>query len=744
MNAHRSRMTFGLAIFMAIGLATLLTQERALADDPPGFFSGWQVSGRNSFHSEYYDTDGDPANSSYAHKFGQFYNDLSINVSKQFSPFHQVRGNMAGVINDSKYRYDRHGITLERFNLTQEQGETAMPYRAEVGDTYGFFTPRTLQRSLKGGQAEFQPGGRFFGARNTIQLVAGDGSARDYRDSLTEDTYYGASWLLQWDKTALSVNWAGNKTQSDPSTQTASLQQGVGGVALNHLAEAGGQHLEVDAELTTFNGNPAGTGSAAEANDRRANAFFFRLSGRSTPMPLTYTFKYEDYGQGYQPKGASVSQDRRTIDANLGWQFQTGLSLRLRRQYYKNSQATANPTDTNVFGATLSGALPTRVFPDLNMNLDGFVNNVEDRSLTAKTENRSLNASFNATLVKALTGGVRAGYQETVNELTGDKTSITRSLGFNLGHPVRIETLTGSISAGMTYRSVDAPNNGDNREPGFTLGLNLRNGSHQFDLSAYYRDYRPLSAGHVLTQGGSAAYTYSFGAHSIRLDGSLNQRDPDLSLYTTDYKVALTYDYAFSFPGTRMPEAPDASAPSARTVPEPAVPSLAFTGRRISGLVPGATMDQAEGWLEKAGIGSGVTTGNTHVYETRFFDTVYQRQRLAIITDAGNRISVAGVVVDIEATGTPETLEQLYDELRAVLARRYGAPQTYEQGEFGPNFFNEVNNGTFIRNTEWFTPSGIVRLGIPRRLDRQVRIEVQIRREFPGQKDTLWSMEPVR
>jgi hypothetical protein len=40
--------------------------------------------------------------------------------------------------------------------------------------------------------------------------------------------------------------------------------------------------------------------------------------------------------------------------------------------------------------------------------------------------------------------------------------------------------------------------------------------------------------------------------------------------------------------------------------------------------------------------------------------------------------------------------------------------------------------------------AGVLRFGIPRRYDGQVRTEVQHRRTFPQARDTLWSIEKIR
>ncbi|HRE12716.1 MAG TPA: hypothetical protein PLD37_00810, partial [Usitatibacteraceae bacterium] len=53
--------------------------------------------------------------------------------------------------------------------------------------------------------------------------------------------------------------------------------------------------------------------------------------------------------------------------------------------------------------------------------------------------------------------------------------------------------------------------------------------------------------------------------------------------------------------------------------------------------------------------------------------------------------------------------------------------------------------GRFIRITEWSTQAGTtLRLGIPRRLDGEARIEIHHARRFAGPRDTAWGLESVR
>jgi hypothetical protein len=52
--------------------------------------------------------------------------------------------------------------------------------------------------------------------------------------------------------------------------------------------------------------------------------------------------------------------------------------------------------------------------------------------------------------------------------------------------------------------------------------------------------------------------------------------------------------------------------------------------------------------------------------------------------------------------------------------------------------------GRFIWIMEWSRADGIIRYGIPRRLDGQIRMEVQFAGSFPPESDTLWSIERVK
>lgn len=65
-------------------------------------------------------------------------------------------------------------------------------------------------------------------------------------------------------------------------------------------------------------------------------------------------------------------------------------------------------------------------------------------------------------------------------------------------------------------------------------------------------------------------------------------------------------------------------------------------------------------------------------------------------------------------------------------------------GAFAADIEEALAAERFARVAEWDTPTGVLRLGIPRRLDRVVRIEIRHAHDLPDLRKGLWSLESVR
>lgn len=375
------------AVLFLLGLILCGPARAVFAADVATVLPGWSVSGQNSMHVDYYNSHG--PNGAYLQKGWRPYNDLNIRFQNVQNPFNTVKGYASGAINGSPYRSNQYGVILERFNINQENGEAAIPYRMDLGDFHGFQTPRLLQRSLKGAQLELQPG-QLLGAQNSL-LFQGGGASRDFFDNrLADNLFGGASWLMQWNRTKASVNFVYN--DQAPQSGVPDLRQYVAGLAVNHHFNFLAQTLSLDAELNYLRGDNAQNGESLRDGGLGA---FAQFQGRGK-IPLTYSLRYEEYDKAYIPRGGVVSAGRRTIDARAGWQSSLNYAITGRGQYYRDGIGSTVTTDTYVFGLGMSGAVPNPWIKGVNASLDVYRQQAE--SDPSKTIVHSLAANLTSPL----------------------------------------------------------------------------------------------------------------------------------------------------------------------------------------------------------------------------------------------------------------------------------------------------------------------------------------------------------
>ncbi len=244
------------------------------------------------------------------------------------------------------------------------------------------------------------------------------------------------------------------------------------------------------------------------------------------------------------------------------------------------------------------------------------------------------------------------------------------------------------------------------------------------------------AADDIETHDVGVSYNYRTGPHTFGVEMQYQKRAPDSVDNTDSYKLGAFWRIDFTRPARRLgaerPRAPGAAGPA---------DADSF---RLTVIAPGMPLAVARRALAKFGIEGGITRPDSLVYEMRLLAEIDQRQRLALVHERG-RVTKVALIIDLEGTGRPGTAEQLFERVRESFLRRYGAPVgTFEEGEFSATLVEDVKASRFIRIIEWQTSVGTVRLGIPRRLDRQVRIEAQLAPVFPPPRETLWSIDRVR
>ena len=720
------------AILFSLSLSPSFAQSQSslvgsLLDQ--NLFALWHISGTNSVHFDHYENSGDPNAENFSTEGNQFYDEFDINFFRHKSAYESFRGQASGAINDSVYRLQDQGPVLERFNFTWEKGDSTAPFRLETGDYFGYFSLRTLQRSLKGLQVELQPD--FGNGQQLHSLVFLTGTNQsDYRSiNPSDDLYTGFSWLIQdpfWGN--LFVNTVHNDR---PRGTLPSRHQWVTSVGGEKELPVGGQQLTFDTELAYLNGDVENTVFGEHQSDP---GFYFEMNGRSE-SPLTYSFRAEQYGENFRPNGGVITPDRRSFEGHAGWKFPIGLRLQTRYQRVRDNLEVGNQLDTNTVGIKLLGS----IFPGAPTAsaIDAFIEDKENQDKTTDSQTRTLNVNLPLLLGGGWTGAVANFIQTVQDKTTGTDTS-TYQIQPGLTHSFGVLGCQGSIGPGFLVRWIKGgSSNSTDSGPMLSLGLRRDKHSLRANYSLLYQDHHAPSTANEVTDNTSLNYTYTQGNHTFGIEAEIHERDPENAKYNRGTRIGFVYTYAFD-----KPERSESSV-----LKEKLESKGAFAVTRGQGPVdlvdlgPGSDLNVITEKLRAAGLIKALDQPRLKIYETQIFDTIDQRQRLMLYHDDA-QVKASAVVIDFDDVGSADSSQQTFERVRKELLDRYGRPSsTYEQGDFTTHLQNDVNSGLLIRLMEWSTPTGTIRLGIPRRLDGQVHIEVQHASDFPPFKQTLWSIE---
>ena len=700
---------------------------------------GWELSGSNSVHAEYYRTNGDPNAGEYRDVRGQYFDDISVDFVRRYSKYDVVRGEFRGVANDSIYRASDRGFIPERVNVTREKGDGTIPYRAEAGDFFASFSLRTLHASLKGGQVDLQPLAFENDARSSIIFLSGT-SQSSWRHLHGHDNWTtGASWLYQTTQPShLSANVVHTYRQADTQLATPMRQQVIGSVAGDTSWQWGTQKLKLEGEAAGLRGDHEGFADAtgavdpATGRDRRGTALFAQLSGASVPELYDYRLRFERNDRDFRPSQASVTADHRSEEAFAGWRLDGGRALTGKLQEVIDGLETGNELKTRTAGAKLEG-------PGSTWYIEAYRQAFTKRDASVDRAESNLTAYLAGRISPDWTGDMTLTLQDQRDRVPGAFDTRSTQLVLNAGREWSLLGWNGKISPTLTLRRVTGgPNAVNDVHPGLSVRLNRA--PHAFSASYNYERLRPdaTSVATVEVNQLQVCYTYTRGQDTIGLELSAYDRSVTIGQYNDTYRAAVYWTHTF---GT-------APARAAWIIPAGAYDPGASLPRGLSlllalALAPGADSDIAAARLEGAGY-RGLAQGGTRVYATRVIDDLDNRQRLVVEGDAG-RVMRVGVIIDVPDANDANAVTQAYERVRKALLDRFGSPSTsYDQGAPGPTFVADLNAGRVVRAMEWRTAQGTLRLGIPRRMDGRVRIEIQHAERFPAAREGRWSFEDVR
>lgn len=703
---------------------------------------GWTVSGNNSARSEYYNTDGDVSGSPYAFEGSQAFNEFNLNFANKFSNYREFKGQVYGVFNDSDYRFPDTGLQAERINMLYEDGEGGVPYRLEGGDVYSYLSYRTMQRSIKGAQIDLQPRFDGSGRKHSFLLFSGANQDRWNDFDFAADNSTGLSWLVEDGSLgSLSFNVVYNDAEAQLPTQL-DRQQWITSIAADTNFNLGKHNLNLEGEIAHFNGDHEGDFAAQDGQSQDDVGAFAELTGNAYQQ-LDYRLRFEQYGYDFRPNAAVVVNDRRSSEAHVGWQFTNGLKLRGRAQRYEDRFDSVNPLDTEVFGVDASGSLAFLGLERASGRLRAYREDTSDEFGEVDRNNNVIDFNINTPLGERLNLVGDISIRDQKNELDASLNATTRELGVSLNRSFEWGEARGSVSAGVTYRDVDGGIR-EAKELKPRLALSLAGGAHTIRVSYDYLDQnRAFTAGPDLETATAALhYDLRWKRHEFGLEANYFEREIDMGIDTLASRVSLYWTWYFDEKSTAtlagaagLRLAPGSGLDSRLRVASPAL---------MEQLAPGQWLDELASAMVDANAPLPAIDGSSLIYELPVLDRVDQRQRLAV-SYRSQLVDRIALIVDLEQDGSPRAAEELYERILEDLIQQYGRPQrSYSNGEFGAGLAVDLNTDRFQRIVEWDSYFGVIRYGIPRRMDGTVRIELQHMPQQLAFSDTFWSMEQVR
>lgn len=719
------------------------------AGDAAAFLDEWHIAGENSVYLTYFDSHGRDAATRYTFDGFQAYSEHQLSMDRKLSDYETLSASISNVINSDEYRNAQQGWYVEDLRFEWEKGDGFVPFRVNAGDYTATLTYRTIQRSLKGFQVEVQPDVQIGDLEQRHSAIVFTGiSTPIYRDvQVDRDLFSGFSWLTDLQNLgAFAFNLVHNFRDNDPAAITRQRNQLVWGFTYENQIEVLTEKLSFEAEVNKFIGDyDSFLNTSGVEEDVDDTAVYFAINGSST-IPLTYGFRFENYGDHFQPHGAVISPNRRTLAWDAGWAFENGMSLDGRIELYRDNLESDNHINTKTYGLSLSGPVSASPLENTTIYADIYRQSVNDTLRFANTHTWGYTLDTRATLYEQWSG--HAGFNST-NTADGFRSTkyIPREFNFDVSHPISFSEAQGSARAGMVFRSTSGSTTAsDQFVP--TFGMNLSKDSHRFNFNTGVVVYdsharRSQNTVNFTFKGG---YGFEHGPHRLSADFKIDGRNPNAVKPTQDYRFGLTYTFSFDKPaGTNLT---DFDWSSGYSVPSSRMEAAVFE-RAVSGMywyeaaAPGSELSLALSALDQLGITGATDQSGVYIFENRVFEDVKRRQRVVLESEE-ERVVRASVIIDLNAKGDADSVHQVYAKLQKSLLESYGNPSlNREEGDFAESYVEDVNNGALIRITEWKTNRGIIRLGIPQRRDNRVRIEVQRAMSFPSARDAYWSLESI-
>lgn len=692
------------------------------------------ISGSNTLRLDHYGAGGDPAVSSYVNTGYHWYDDLDLTASHYESDFNKFEFRLNATNNQSAYHAPDLGTTVNSGSIQWERGDTAIPFRAQAGDYFAYLSPRTLQRNLKGAMLEIQPETKGE-VNHSLQLFGGR-SATDYRDiDLDNDDFYGLSWVIEGTE-AGDFSVVAVRLDSDGAT-SFTPRQGVYSLAWSKELQLTSQNLKFEAEIAKSNSD-IWNDTDGQYNPEAGFGYFTGITGQLNETQFSYGLTHERYSEHFRPAGGSVSSNQEQQNTFVNWGRDSGEQYDLRFNRMVSELESGNPTTTLLWQGSYSQPLEV-VATGANLSLNFTHQTYGDQNQTY--DERSIDGSVGLSLPLSdlLSARGELGQRKTSDRITNDESSVRHAtLGFDWS--LAFGSFQGSVSPGITMRRNDR--NGDRSDDyNGSLVLNLSSARHSIYLSynGARQQGRYVGSMDMEDDRFGLEYSYQKDEHQLGLSAEYGERRPTPGLESYDSRVGLFWTWNFDSSNddgsgySSRPAAPVYFSNSKRPPPLN-VPGLRLDLRQLQ---PGMTRDETEKLLAANQITHPLVQGERAIYNVRLLPGIAQRQQLILDFD-GPWLKRSGLTVNFSNPADPVRSEQEYQKLQQQVIGLYGAPDSVlERGRF-----DGADGQLLRREIEWATANTKIRLGIPRRMGGERRMEWVIAEELPTLVYNGWGIGP--
>lgn len=694
-------------------------------DDQQLILHGWNVTGEAGFSADYFAISGNSANSPFAFDGFHGVSTLNADFSRPDVDQRSIKGSLSMSADASDYfEASDNAMTLERLRLEYANGAGSLPYRLELGDFFGFYSRRTLQRGLKGAQIEFQPLSLQSETRAASLQFSGGNTASTY-NLIGENnaSFVGSSFVVvDQNLGSLAVNLVhGSQAPFDGSGNT--LNQWVGSVAGARNLVYGGQILSLESELSILFGD---VNNGNLVRDERAVGLNFSFNGRDEDSGLTYGVRMDRFSDGFAPLGGQATADRFSAEGNIAYRFESGYNVRFSGSEFQES-LTADKTIRRSIRGSVSGPVLDWLTDGWNGSADIFRTHTRNQSVTTKTTNWTGVANLAGPIADGYTASIGLFGSDNDNLINNANDAFTYQITSQLNHRRKVGDFNLSVGGGIAFRYTAAQT--DQAEIGPTANLGITRDNHSLRLSYSHLDTRSDggNAVDVITDNLTLNYAWSEGPHRLEARGGYFSRTANAQEQTDTLFVGMSYSFRFGQSGQRTAFA------------SATIPSLSDS-LKLGSLPPGIPARTADIILPALGLKGKVGKVPLFVEEINVYP-VPGRQRF-ILTQANGLIIRAGVVVETLGLQADDLDRQL-DDLEDLLTRRYGAPRQRVREGASEDFFG-AGAELPIRVTDWRLPSGgTLRLGIPPRFGQQPRIEVVSAQTQPADLRSDWGFADV-